>query len=258
MDDDMKDDPQFSQAELARLADGSLSSSRQTELRDQLSGSPDLARALGEQEQAVSLLRSADVPAPDSLRRWLESQAAETRSRRWRPAWLAPKLVLPAVAALAAVVAAVIVIASSGGSAAPTFSHATQAALAPATLPAPSRAGARTLDVSLAGIPFPYWEDTIGWRARGRRDDTLGGRRVVTVFYTGWPGRRVGYAIVGGPALTVPGGRSVTSHGIQFTLLRDRSARVVTWVRQGHTCIIAGRGMSYAQLLVLATADVPA
>jgi hypothetical protein len=257
MDENMKDDPQLPQAELARLADGSVPSSRQTELHDQLAGSPDLARALREQQQAVSLLRSIDAPAPDSLRRWLENQPRETSSRRWRPAWRAPKLVFPVVAALAAVAVAVVVIASSGGSAGPSFSHATQVALAPATLPAPSEAGEGTVDVSLAGIPFPYWAD-IGWRTTGARHDTIAGRKLVTVFYATPGGHRVGYTIVDGRPLTVTGGTQVSSHGIQFTLLRDGPARVVTWIRQGHTCIIAGRWVSNRKLLALATANVPA
>jgi hypothetical protein len=32
-------------------------------------------------------------------------------------------------------------------------------------------------------------------------------------------------------------------------------AKLITWVRNGHTCIIAGRDVSYATLLRLASAD---
>ena len=42
----MTHDPQFPEAELARLADGSLPSERQDELRTQIQGSPALTRAL--------------------------------------------------------------------------------------------------------------------------------------------------------------------------------------------------------------------
>ena len=33
---------------------------------------------------------------------------------------------------------------------------------------------------------------------------------------------------------------------------------MVTWLRNGHTCVIAGRGVSNPMLLHLATADIPA
>lgn len=256
MDEQMNNDPQFDEAQLARLADGSLPPERQAEFRDQSARSPALARALAEQEHAVGVLRAVDPPAPDSLRQWLDDQTRQAPARARLPAWLSPRIAFPAAAALAAVVAAVIVIASSAGSNS-SFSQATRATLAPATQPAPSKGGAMTLDVSAGGIPFPYWEQTVGWHAWGMRSDTIAGHKSVTVFYSSPRGLRVGYTIVTGPPVPVSGGSTVTSHGVPYTFVRTGSARLVTWVRQGHTCIIAGRRLSNAVLLKLATADLP-
>jgi hypothetical protein len=56
----------------------------------------------------------------------------------------------------------------------------------------------------------------------------------------------------------VNGGVSITSHGIPYTLKRSGPTRLITWVRNGHTCVIAGQGVTYRTLLKLATADLPA
>jgi hypothetical protein len=34
-----------------------------------------------------------------------------------------------------------------------------------------------------------------------------------------------------------------------------KGVNLITWVRNGHTCVIAGRNVSYATLLRLASAD---
>ena len=115
-------------------------------------------------------LRALDVPAPDSLRQWL--RGADQRADR------APRRRLR-------LRAAVRVPGRDGGRRRggrrsdrdraqrrqhePDAQQATQASLAASTMPPPSESddGAMTLDVSAAGIPFPYWEQTVGWRATG-------------------------------------------------------------------------------------------
>ncbi len=256
----MTDDTQFPEAELARLADGSLPAARQAELQAELQRSPALTGALAEQQRAISLVRAIDVPAPDSLRRWLESQIPEEQPEKRRRRWAAPRFAFPAAIGVAvAAVAAAVVIAIGGGSSDPTLGQAAHAALAASTMPAPTEAGAMTLDVSSAGIPFPYWGETVGWEANGARSDSLAGRRALTVYYRDMDGaRRVGYTIVTGPPVPVRGGLTVTSHGIPYTLKRVGPARLITWLRNGHTCVIAGQGVTYRTLLRLATADLPA
>jgi hypothetical protein len=255
----MNEQPQSSEAELARLADGSLPASRQADVRAQVRKSPELARALAEQERAVAMISAVDVPAPDSLRAKLDALTASA-PRRPRPRVRLPRLAWAAAGGLGTAVAAavVLIVALGGQSTGPSLAQAARAAVAPATAPSPAEdvANRSELRLSVAGVRFPYWGKSIGWRTAGARVDTLGGRRVTTVFYRGRTGVRIGYAIVPGSALPVNGGRSVWRHGIRFTLLTASGARVVTWLRSGHTCVIAGQGVGSRMLLALATADV--
>jgi anti-sigma factor RsiW len=264
MTDPMTTDPQTPEAELARLADGSLDPKRQDELRAQIQKSPALVRALAEQERAVKLLRStSEIAAPDALRAQLDALVAEpsqpakpaNRKREW------PRLrlgfALPAMAAVAAAVVAAVLIIGGNGSSGPTLPQAAQAALSASTLPAPadSTTNPAQLDVSVGGIPFPDWSRNIGWRTLGQRNDTLGGRRVVTVFYASHKGTRIGYAIVSGAPINVSGDTTVHEGGTTYTLFNLGNARGITWRREGHTCVIAGRGVSDAKLLALAGAE---
>ena len=247
-------DPQSLQADLARLADGSLPASRQAELRAEVDRSPELARALSEQQHAIALLRSTDVVAPDSLRMRVEQEVrTATRSRRprFRLTW-----VLPAATTAAAAVV-IVLLAGSGGSSGAGLSQTAHLALAAAVDPAPSEARNDTLAETAAGIPFPYWQRSVGWRAVGARVDRVLDHSVVTVFYAGPKRSRVGYAIVGGAPLPVSGGRTTTKDGVSFTFLHEGPAHVVTWLRSGHTCVIAGRDVSNQTLLRLATAEIP-
>ena len=261
MTDPMAKDPKFPEAELARLADGSLDTARQEELRAQIRNSPALARTLAEQERAVKLLRStSEVTAPDALRARLDALIAEPsqpakHKRRWPRMRLG--FALPAMAAVAAAVVAAVLIIGGNASTGPTLPQTARAALSASTLPAPATSATNPaqLDVSVGGLPFPDWSRNIGWRTVGQRNDTLGGRRVVTVFYAGHKGTRVGYAIVSGAPIKVSGNTSLYEGGTTYTLFKLGSARGITWRRDGHTCVIAGRGISNARLLALAGAE---
>jgi hypothetical protein len=253
MEDQMTDESQFPEAELARLADGSLPESRQAELRAKAEASPELAGALAEQQRAVSLLRALDEPAPESLRARVEelTQARRAgRSARW-----ARPFVLPAATVLAVAVAALVVL-LQGGTAAPTVPQTAQFALAASTMPPPSGRG-DFLSLGVDGVQFPYWQRTLGYDTAGARTDTLDGRRIVTVFYDyeAPGGARVGYAIVSGAPLSATAGTTVWRDGVHFTQRRVGSARLVTWLRSGHTCVIASRRVGYPTLLALAEAD---
>lgn len=252
----MTDERHPPEAELARLADGSLPEPRQAELRAQVQASPQLTAALAEQARAVTMLRALDQPAPASLRSRVDelTGAGERPARRplyrWRRA-----LVLPGATALAVVVAAVVLVVS-GGSAAPTVPQAARLALAAATLPSPPVDGAnrRRLELTAAGVPFPNWAATTGWKTAGARTDTVSGRRIDTVFYTAG-GTRVGYAIATGAPLRSVHGQTEERYGVRFTLARQGSLELITWLRSGHTCVIAGRSVGFDTLLRLADAD---
>ena len=252
----MHDDTDPTTPELTRLADGTLPAAEAARLRERVQGSPRLAAELAEQEQAVSLLRALDTPAPVSLRARIETEtdpAARSRRRtRRRPLWMGPGL--PAVAVL--IVALVITI-GGGADRQATIPQTARLALAASTRPAPAAdpsAPGRLL-IANAGISFPAWHTSTAWRASGARVDELGGRRVVTVFYTSATGGRVGYGIVSGAPLHTVAGQAATRYGVWFTLTHLGAENLITWQRDGHTCVIAGRSVSYAALLSLAAAD---
>ena len=77
----------------------------------------------------------------------------------------------------------------------------------------------------------------------------------MTVYYRAADGTRVGYSIVPGHTLTVPGGATFVRHGSATPTAGSGSGRYITWVRGGHTCVIAGREVSNRTLLKLASAD---
>jgi hypothetical protein len=205
-----------------------------------------------EQRRIAELLRSFDAPAPESLHRRIESLVAAHQSqlpprssrrgvRRFSPLGLAS-----AGAVAAAVVAAAIAVGLGGGGSAPTVSFSQAAA---STLRA-----ATQLAVAVNGVPFPYWEDRFGWHSTGVRTDRVDGRSITTVFYADSSGRRIGYAILAGtPAPRVAGGVIAWRGGVSYRLLTENGAAVVTWLRDGHLCVVSGHGVSSATLLRLAS-----
>jgi len=235
------------------------------------------------ESELIEQIRAIDVRAPDSLHDAVDAMIAERTARGgWRRALrrraqverpatsrgrgaaralparaygLRPRLTaLGAIAA--AVIAFAIVIGTSGSS--PTLSVHDAAALTlnTATSGPPPESASRhpELAASVDGVTFPYWESHFGWRATGKRTDTIDGRQVTTVFYAGSRGRRVGYAIVGGSARTQLSGGVVSRHdGVPYRLLTVNGVPVVAWMREGHLCVVSGRGVGGATLLRLAS-----
>ena len=157
-----------------------------------------------------------------------------------------------AAATATALVAVVAVLFGSGDATGPSVAEAARVALAPARGSAPAvRPGASTLTASIDGVSYPYWADSTGWRAVGARRDVLHGRTIRTVFYARGS-RRIGYTIAAGTPLAVDGGRSVTRDGVRMRVLRSGDAAIVTWLRSGHTCILAARGVDPEVLVGLA------
>jgi hypothetical protein len=96
---------------------------------------------------------------------------------------------------------------------------------------------------AVEGVRFPRWDRRFRWRATGVRSDRLGDRDATTVYYR-YDGHRVGYTIVGGPALRSRPG---------FHSSRIGGRTVVTWRRGGHTCVLSGAGVRSTTLLRLAS-----
>jgi hypothetical protein len=215
-----------------------------------------------EQRSIAELVRSFDAPAPESLHRQVESLVATHQerhvARRASRRVFSPVGLASAGAALVAVVAVAIAVGLSGGGSAPTVSFGQAAAptLSAATLPAPpeSQAHHAQLAAAVDGVPFPYWSERFGWHSTGMRTDRVDGRSVTTVFYSDSHGRRIGYAILAGTTVPrVAGGVIAWHSGVSYRLLTENGAAVVTWLRDGHLCIVSGHGISSATLLKLAS-----
>jgi hypothetical protein len=210
-----------------------------------MSDLPDREQIAADERRLGELLRAVDAPAPSRL------QARIAARNERRPWWQgAPALALGlAGAATAACVALIIALTQSTGSAAPTVAGASRLALAPSTHPA--RHG---IVASGTNIAFPDWSSH-GWPSTGTRSDKLQGRAVTTVFYR-YEGRRVGYAIVAGAPLRW-GANAVTTSagGRRYGVIFTNGGQVVTWVQDGHTCIIASRTASARSLLALARVE---
>jgi anti-sigma factor RsiW len=268
------DSDQISPAEarLTRLADGSLPESEREQLHSALASSPELRTRLREQERAVALVAATEeIAAPASLRASVAELTGatarepgryrgrqQTAADRRRTAIWRPRASI-GIVALAVVLIAVVSVALHGQTA-PTVGSAARLALAPATGPAPgvSRTDHDLLSVHPTGassIPFPSYVHFTAWKASGVRHDTLQGRHVTTVFYS-VGGTRVGYSIVSGAALAMPHGSTVRGPtGVRYVFVSSGGAQIITWRRDGHTCVIAGRSIDRHTLLALAAAD---
>lgn len=255
MVDDRHDElgPEARPEEIAALADGLLAPERAAQIRAQAARSPQLAAAIAGQEHAVTALRAAAVEAgadgaPPALRARIESAR--------RPATrVAPRRALLGSAAVAAVVLAVLAVfllpAGGGG---PSVAAAAELGARPADAPAPAALPATPalLDASVDGVAFPAWDDELGWRATGQRADDLDGRDATTVAYEK-EGARVAYTIVSGDALDDPeDAQEVTRDGVELRTFSTDGRPAVTWLRDGHTCVLSGEGVDEDTLTKLA------
>lgn len=221
-----------------------------------------MSRSDRDLERVGELIRStmADVQAPPALRAHVEAQRAARRrrpaiqpvaARRRRP------LLATAGASLAGVAAALALVLAGGAAGGPTVAQAVAAALSPANAPAPATdpRDPRLLRAAVGSVRFPTWAYGANWRVTGSRHERLDGRPATVVYYHAPGGRRIGYAIVSGPALGSPsGGRTVTIGGVRYAMLRRHGAAVVVWERGGHTCVLAGHTLPAGALLALAAA----
>ena len=259
MDDKMTDTANPIDPRVAGLADGSLTGARREAVEAEVQASPQLRAELREQERAVRLVRATDaIVAPASLRASIDELTAPSGGRRRASSRRQLRLFAPAMTVIAVIVVALVV--GLHGSSAPTVPQTARLALAAATTGPPAeRAGNHDLLAAHVGaVTFPSYEATIGWKATGSRRDTLHGRRVMTVFYRAPHGTRVGYSIVSGKTLTALRGPAATVGGVRYVFGHVGTAKLVTWWRDGHTCVIAGRTVGRRALLALAAADAHA
>ena len=196
---------------------------------------------LAERGRALIAAAVAETMAPLALRERIEAD----RARAGQPAGarrsrgLLGRLV-PAAGLVAAVVVALVLV--LGGSNAPsvlaTASLATRGPVLPA--PAEDAANDKVLKASIEGTPFPYWGDSFQWEAVGARDDKIKDRAAKTVYYQNPKGVRAAYTILGGGTIDAPSGaREMTKNGVKLSITVNDGRRIVTWTRNGHTCVLS-------------------
>jgi hypothetical protein len=214
-----------------------------------MSEQPDRDRVSADEERLGELLRAVEAPAPASLHaqvgRLIEGHQPRRRFVSPRPA-----LAFTAAAGVIAATVVAIVLATSAASA-PTALGASRLALAAPTGPAGHR-----LVASGTAIAFPDWSAR-GWPSTGARHDSFGGRTVTTEFYRAYHStEEIGYAIVSGaPLRWGSSARMVTRRHGEYVLLSSGGARIVAWVQDGHTCVLASRTVSSETMLELAVAE---
>jgi hypothetical protein len=188
-------------------------------------------------ERVHRLLSTSGPATPLALRERLAAQA-ERPVRRARPRVALAGAV--ATIAVAAVLALTLVARLGNG---PTIAEAARPSALAATAPAPAQDARRPtlLRASFAGVSYPDWNRQFGWRTTGRRHDSLdGGRTAETVFYQ-HTHHRIGYTVVSGKPLKRPGhAQSFVVNGLQMLAYKDGRRDVVTFERNGRTCVLAG------------------
>ena len=205
---------------------------------------------LAERGRALIAAAVAGTEAPSALRERIEADRTRARTGRRRRGL---NVLVPAGGLLAAAIVAV-AIATSGPS--PSVLGTAQIAARGPVLPAPKEdpANPALLERDVDGVPFPYWGDAFPWKVVGARDAKVEDRPTQTVYYQNPAGARVAYTIVSGDALDPPdGSRARTVNGVPLRVTEDGAKRIVTWERQGHTCVLtAPRTVPEAKLLALA------
>jgi len=103
--------------------------------------------------------------------------------------------------------------------------------------------------VTAAEVAFPNLMDRLGWRAMGRRDDTVSDRAVTTLIYERL-GRRIAYSVVSGPPLGAPPGSRMIVGRAPIVFVFDADGRTATiFNRGGHSVVISGLGVSPSALV---------
>jgi hypothetical protein len=236
------------QADLVRLADGTLGR-RQPEVEARVAASAELAREVAEQRRARDLVGGTAPLAPERLRARVaaERRRAAPAARRRRVGFAAGL----AVAAAAAALAVVFLLPSDvpGGT---VIAEAAELQALPPEEPPPAPASLTLLDLQQEGVPFPNYRPKFSWRATGVRHDRVRGRDSRTVFYNR-AGHRIGYSILSGPLLEPPKDRrTVVIEGTRLYSFDKGQRTVVTWARQGRTCVMSGVGVPRRELYKLA------
>jgi hypothetical protein len=245
-------------ADLSALADGTIDPARRPDVEAHIAASPELSALYQRERRVVEMLHTAAVTdrAPAGLRARIEAQRPKPAAQARRRFGYASAL----AGALAVVALALALILPGGTPGSPSVSDAaalaTKGANQPAPVPSPGEPRG-TIGDGLQDVYFPDWKGQFHAVAVGQRTDGLGGRAAVTVYYR-WKGKMVAYTIVSLPGLSQPNASVTQKHGVALRTLKIDGRTVVTWRRDGHTCVISGPGLSASDLQRLAAWSSPA
>jgi hypothetical protein len=234
---------------LVSLADGTLHGYERTELEARLASSPKLREAFERQRTGAAALRGVDLAAPAGLRARVEAARASARPaprRRW---WIGGPIA--AAAAAAALVAVLVLPSGASNPTVPEVASLYQGSPTAAVDVDPSNTKLLAADVE--GVPFPNWSGEFGWREAGTRTDRLDGRTARTVFYR-QADKRIAYTIVSGEGIRAPAGsHPARVNGVNLHSFAAGGRHVVTWWRDGRTCVLSASDVGEHELLTLAS-----
>ncbi|MQA72741.1 MAG: hypothetical protein GEU88_00025 [Solirubrobacterales bacterium] len=205
-----------------------------------------------EERRVAGLLADHGPLASPALRARVEAEIAGANERR--------RLRVPILGVALAGAAATLLVALAlflpgvlGGEAGVGDAHGLSAGGPTAPAPAPQAHRPELLAASLDGIAFPDWEREFGWEAFGQRSDELDGRRTETVFYE-HEGHTIAYTIVSGAPLEPPAdAKPRRIGGVELYASRDSHGHdIVSFERQGKTCVLSGHVEERSTLLELA------
>jgi len=233
------------EATLVAYVDGNLEPDERGRVEARAAEDPSFAAALALQQQGrdAILTASESTGAPLALRTRVESMAApgrrhgdrrpSARTRLGGIRWPGAGLV---AGALAVALAAVVLVGGGPG----IEDVAAAAERAPSAQVAPVPPTSKLLDEKIGDVTFPNYAGKFGWKAVGTRTDEIDGRDTRTVFYEK-DGKRIAYTVVDGDALSKPDdAEKATREGTELRSLTTSDDRtVVTWERNGQTCVLS-------------------
>ncbi len=244
------------QADLSALADGTIDPARRAEVEARIAQSPELTALYERERRFVELVHRANqqTRAPLGLRERIEAQRPSPGKRARRRFGYAGGL----AAAVAAVVLALVLLLPGGSPGAPSVSEAAGLATLGATqaAPMPDPSNPIKLGTDVEEVYFPNWEKRFDATAVGQRSDEIAGRPATTVFYR-MNGKTIAYTIVGQPALSGSPSKESWLQGTELWTFEHNGRQIVTWKRDGRTCILSSSDLAPNQLQKLAAWTAP-
>jgi hypothetical protein len=175
--------------------------------------------------RVIHALQSGGPAIPDSVLARIQTLEPLPAPKQ---RWLRPALAGGLAAALALVVAVVISLGGSRDSGVVTAAGLSE------------RPSTQAAQRSFAGITYADWATRFRWFKVGGRTDVVDGRRTFTVFYR-HTHHRIGYTVIAGRPVAPPGDAEVLrANGVELHRFKLGKDDVVTWVRNGRTCVLSG------------------